>query len=391
MVKQYNFKIYIILLIILKLNCENNINSIISFNDTGVINEEKEKYPIIRKLSIFNNFNNEKNKKNLIIGAVTNYSWDKVRNFFISLFKVGFKNCDLVFFVGNLTESTIDKIKQCGVIIYNIPKKFMEMKALIHNIRFKIFEEYLIDNKDKYNMVFTTDVADSIFQSDLFQYFNYNRSFFVAFYEDGIIKHCQFNTRWSKYYCGEEGLNAIGHNRIICSGSILATVDKLIEFSQGLWKTIHEKNTLNILGEQGYLNCLIHYYKSFNDCLVKSDNHGPVMTVALSPRSRLVFDKDNNLLNYDGKIASFVHQYNRKNDIFEIFSKKFNDTNIINNIPIEGKTKPIKNKIFLFVGLFFVVFILFFFLYLLRRKKGLKKKEMKFKKVKIKYMKKINY
>ena len=56
MVKKYNIKIYIFLIIVLKFNCENNNNSIISFNDTSVINEEKEKYPILRKLSIFDIF-----------------------------------------------------------------------------------------------------------------------------------------------------------------------------------------------------------------------------------------------------------------------------------------------------------------------------------------------
>ena len=392
MVKQYNIKIYIVLIIVLKFNCENNNNSIISFNDTSVINEEKEKYPILRKLSIFDVFTRKKSKKNLIIGAITNYSWEKVRNFFISLIKVGFKNCDLVFFVGNMTESAIKKIKQCGVIIYNIPKKLMDMKAAIHNMRFKIYEDFLTENKDKYNMVFTTDVGDSIFQNDVFQYFNYNKSFFVAFYEDPIIKQWPLNIKWVKFYCGQEGLKAIGHNRILCSGSILATADKFTEFCHSLWKAIEEKNAYDFIAEQGYLNCFIQYYKYFNDCVIISDNHGPVMTIALSLRSRLVLDKDDNLLNYDGKIASVVHQYNRKPDIVEKFAKKFNDTFLINKLTIERKRKIIKIFLLLFSSVFIVLLILFFFFYTLRRlrrKRIYNKKAIKFKKVKIKYLNKI--
>ena len=57
----------------------------------------------------------------MLIGFIFNYPWRKVRNYFISLAKVGFKNCDIVMFVKGLSADTIKKIKSFGVIIYPIP------------------------------------------------------------------------------------------------------------------------------------------------------------------------------------------------------------------------------------------------------------------------------
>ena len=56
-------------------------------------------------------YNNQKNKKNLIIGIIYKYSWSEVRNFFISLVKAGFKNVDVVMFVKEVSQDTIEKIK----------------------------------------------------------------------------------------------------------------------------------------------------------------------------------------------------------------------------------------------------------------------------------------
>lgn len=62
-------------------------------------------------------------KKNLIIGAITNYDWDKLSIFFNSLKMSKFENCDIVMYVGNMKQNTIDKLKSYGVIVYPIPEK----------------------------------------------------------------------------------------------------------------------------------------------------------------------------------------------------------------------------------------------------------------------------
>ena len=60
-------------------------------------------------------------KKNLIIGYIYQYSWSMVKNYFISLINAGFKNIDVVMFIKDVPQETIEKIKSYGVIIYPMP------------------------------------------------------------------------------------------------------------------------------------------------------------------------------------------------------------------------------------------------------------------------------
>ena len=50
-------------------------------------------------------------KKNLIIGALSNYNWEIVEPFFVSFKRVGFENCDFVMFVNNIDIETKKKIR----------------------------------------------------------------------------------------------------------------------------------------------------------------------------------------------------------------------------------------------------------------------------------------
>ena len=238
MFKNFNAKILIFFIFIYKLN-------------SSIINETFPYYKLRNLNFLSNNKKRNNNKKNLLIGAIVNYSWNKVRNFFISLIKVGIKNCDFVMFVGNMPQTTIEKIRECGFTTYDIPKKYLDSKIIIPNYRFKIYEDYLIENKDKYNMVFTADVRDTIFQKDIFQlYNNYShKPFFAAFQEDEYIKNDDANKRCIKFFCGDKALEVAGEGRIICSGTILATVDKFIEFCHIVWEKIEETKGYDYLGE----------------------------------------------------------------------------------------------------------------------------------------------
>ena len=49
------------------------------------------------------------------------------------------------------------------------------------------------------------------------------------------------------------------------------------------------------------------------------------MTICVTKRNKISLDADNNVLNFDGKIAAIVHQYDRKPDIVRKFNNKYND------------------------------------------------------------------
>ena len=288
-----------------------------SFTNNEKINSQKE--------TVFNNDSYTSNniaKKNLIIGVITNYDWRTVAPFFLSYMKAGFENCECVMFVGNMDMSTIEEIKKCGVIIYEIPAKYFNQKLI--NYRWKIYEDYLFENKYKYNLVFTADLRDVFFQKDLFKFYNSSKPFLGIAIEDGTLKS-HYNQKWIKNAYGDIFYKMIENERIICVGTIWGTPDKFYEFSALMYKRLNSKWSLKRNAvEQGVTNYLIYHDKKFMNYLVKSGNEdGRIMTIGLTDRTNIKLDSENNVLNRRGQIAAAVHQYERHDDIKNIVINKF--------------------------------------------------------------------
>ena len=270
-------------------------------------------------------------KKNLIIGAFKKYNWEIIKPFFISLLKANFQKYDCIMFVMEISQNTIEKLKSFGIIIYEFPDKYREMK--INNVRYKLYEEYLRDNFDKYNMVLHVDVRDTFFQTDIFQLYKNQGSFIAFALEDGNIDQ-ETNAIWMKNQYGKKIYEEIKNERIICSGTILGTIDKFYEFVVYIWEQILLKSPYNYdIHDQTATNFLIYHKKMFNECIIKIDNdYGPIMTVDLDKYKNFSFDLDENLLNFKGKKkVAIVHQYDRIPILIEIVKKKFifqNDTNL---------------------------------------------------------------
>ena len=381
-------------------------SSIKSSDHSTSINDDTNKHIYFRKL-------NDCQKKNLVIGAFTHYSWIEIKYFIISLIHVKFENCDYVMFVGRTTQNTKDKLKLLGITVYDIPDELIGYK--IQNSRWKIYEDFLNNNKDKYNMVFTADIKDSFFQKDIFKFYDYNKPILGLFYEDSIIKNSSKDCEQIIFYSGQENLERIYLNRIICSGTVIGTTGKFIEFCKILWEIMQEKNDLINIRDQGAVNYIIYYLKYFNDCLITKDNSGPLMTIGSTKRENIKLDKDDNVINFQGEIAAVVHQYNRHEDIVNKINNIFNEYNLEINLsnyknndnsfiiqenistqPKEGFVKNyilvkgnyfflfIKIVVFIFLTYFIIVFRKYLFKSFKRNKSLFHKGKRKFKKVKIK-------
>lgn len=328
MIQFFYFKfIYINLYIILK-SKETNIN------ETGIIespiimnnniNENITKNMIEKRNFNKNiNFSIIKLKKNLIIGALKNYDWKIISPFFESFKRVKFQNCECVIFYDKITKHTIKKIKSYGVIVYKIPIKFR--KVSIINCRWKLYKDFLSENKDRYKLVFAVDLRDSFFQRDVFKdYENIKKPFLGIAIEDGILSE-PINKKWIINAYGKNLYKTIEHERIICVGTIWGTVDKFYEFSKIMWRKLNSKWSIkNKVIEQAVTNFLIYHDKMFNEFLIKSfNNNGSIMTIALTNDSNIKFDDENNVLNENGEIVALVHQYDRKKFIVTKIKKKF--------------------------------------------------------------------
>ena len=298
-------------------------------NEHNTNENNKELTSLNIKDSINENLNENSNfkRKNLIIGAVIYYEWEKMSTFFKSYIRAGFENCEIVMFVRDISQKTLSKMKSYGIIIYDIPDKFKKMT--ISNYRWKIYEDYLSENKNKYNLVFTGDIRDTFFQTDLFNSYEKKNSFLGIEIEDGNLSN-KYNKKWLISLYGKDSYRAIEHERIICIGSVWGAVDKMIDFTRMMWENLSSKKAFKFnVFDQAPANYIIYINKAFDNCLVKSDNkNGLVTTIGLTNITDIHLDSENNILNGNGEIAAVIHQYDRKEEIIKILN--------------EALTKPLK-------------------------------------------------
>jgi hypothetical protein len=272
-----------------------------------------------------NKFNQREERQNLIIGAISNYNWDNVKIFFKSYQNVGYKNCECVMFVTNVTEKTIDEMKSCGVIVYQIPEQYNN--ELIVNIRWKLYEDYLSKNQDRYNLVFTSDIRDVFFQRDLFLLYDFKKPYLGIAIEDETLSN-SINRDWLIKAYGEELYQTIMNERIFCVGSVWGTTDKFLVFAKTMWNRLSSGSNREWGIEQAVGNFIIYHDKMFDDCLIKSNNtDGYIMTIGLTNSTNILLNLNLDILNGKGEVAAVVHQYDRLDALKKLVESKYTSEN----------------------------------------------------------------
>lgn len=263
------------------------------------------------------NHYNKTEKKNIILGTIVRYSLKTVSTFFNSLIHSNFTNCDVVIFIKKIRPTLINYLKDIGVILVPISKKYINID--ITKLRWKLYFDYLEERKNTYNQVFTTDIRDVVFQKDIFKYYDKYKSFLGLAIEDNFLNQTT-NKLWIVNYVGEEIYREIQNERVICFGTIWGSIDKILELSSIIWEKVRfNKNST----DQGIGNYLFYYEKFLNDYLIKSDNFGPVMTIGATKKSDIHLDSNDNILTFKGEIASVIHQYYGKKNITKKICKKY--------------------------------------------------------------------
>ena len=112
----------------------------------------------------------------------------------------------------------------------------------------------------------------------------------------------------------------IENERNINCGTIWGTINDFIFLS----KTIYKNLLIHFSVDQTILNYLIYVENILkNRTIIFSDEYGPVLTLGLTKRNKIKLDSENNILNFNNKIASIVHQYDRNKDIKRIIKQKY--------------------------------------------------------------------
>lgn len=287
-------------------------------------------------------------KKNLIIAVITKYHWDLIAIFFNSIKSANIKNCDVVTFVANMTDKTIDNIKSTGVIVLPMPKKYLTESII--NSRWKIIMDYLDENPNRYRYIFTCDTRDVFFQDDPFKYYDLKKPYLGIAMEDGTLND-RINKDWLINAYGVEKYNKIKDERIFCVGTVWGTVDKFYEFAKLMWDNLSsEWSKSKHVIEQAVGNYIIYYDKKFSDCLVKSFNDdGYVLTIGMTTNDKLLLNLDFDIFNGQGKKGAVIHQFDRRKELVTRAYMKYYPEYLDNTIYF------IIGTLILFI--FFVVFL----------------------------------
>ena len=200
----FKFIFYISLIHIICNNYTNNIKKIYNNSNNILYNKNMSNLHM-------NQSNSSDNRKNLILGTIGGYSLNKILPFFKSLIYANFKNCDVVMFVKDIKNKTIEYLESIGVYVYNIPEIYNNICLI--KLRWKMYIDYLKRNKNKYKLIFSGDVRDIFFQKDIFEYYKDYEPFLGVALEDGTLT-CKYNSRWIIDYVGIEKYNIIKNERI---------------------------------------------------------------------------------------------------------------------------------------------------------------------------------
>ena len=110
--------------------------------------------------------------KDLIIGAISNYTWDQLKIWVNSIQASGFDG-DVVMVGTNISKETIDQLSSRGILLELYGQKqddgsvkMTDSKVPPHVERFFYIWNYLKNKPNKYRFVITTDTRDVFFQKN---------------------------------------------------------------------------------------------------------------------------------------------------------------------------------------------------------------------------------
>ena len=81
------------------------------------------------------------------------------------------------------------------------------------------------------------------------------------------------------------------------------------------------------------------------------------MTIGLTKRKNILLDSKDNILNFNGKIAAVIHQYDRKGDIVKIIKKKYCPELLKSFISINNSSKKLNKTNIIFYSEKFILSI----------------------------------
>ena len=278
----------------------------------------------------------ESHSKKLILGLISGMSLEKVRPFFLSLEKSGYRG-DVCMVVSHLDSATQSFLRAQRVQLIPFQTVYLRRFAAgvarlagfsmswrrrrlfehalapaymhPHCARHFFYESYLQHCAADYSHVLLTDVRDVLFQADPFA-FELPDGLSVFLDGDGRnIGSCEYNASSMLRGFGRAALRELNDKPVACAGTTIGTTAAIREHLAHVTRLLCAKRPRETI-DQGVHNFVI--YKE-PPAKIKSFHNfsGPVLTMAFVDLARLQFDASGKIVNTNGQIINTLHQYDR--------------------------------------------------------------------------------
>ncbi len=248
--------------------------------------------------------------RTVIMAAAIGYTLADFRRFIIPLRKV--YDGSVVLF-SSPRGAALELCRAQGVQLRELPE---ESSIGVRANRFVGYDQVCAG----YDWCLAVDFRDVLFQSDPFQLLPGGQYELILTQEFSAIRirDCPHNRKWLGSCWGYDWVESVGHESIICSGTIMGTP---LGFQMLRTAMLAEMAVSASKGEactardQGHLNYIYLTHKlDHSVVLLEQQGRGIFNTVGyITPKSDIVkhLNKQGLVANYDGVVSPVIHQYDR--------------------------------------------------------------------------------
>jgi hypothetical protein len=260
--------------------------------------------------------------KDLIIGAIANYTPDKIKNYVKSINDCGFTG-DKIMICYNVPNETID---------YLFENKWLvavgELNGHPHMNRLIDIHSLLNQFEGKYRFVITTDVRDVVFQTNPSEYLEKNlKKRILASTENVLYRH----EAWGKKNI-LEGYNELLWNRYereqSCNVGVLAGYQSDMSELLLLNYLVSQAGNTQHFTDQSSFNFIIHSELVRDKIQIEGLNANWALQIGTLDNPNLIGEyattiKDGLVYNSDTPFV-IVHQYDRNTEIKKVIYERYN-------------------------------------------------------------------
>ena len=270
-------------------------------------------------------------QKNLILTIMHGYDYPFVEPFIKSLKNTGYTDDLVIFTSDNISKTTKKKLKQQGATLVEFGSAYPFIKGYaesfeninpaitINNYRFILFLHFLKEIGTHYKNVMLTDIRDVIFQKPPFEGLDEKLYMFLED-KSQTFKNSALNYNWLSDTAGKEYADSVLNEVVSCAGVVIGRTSLIIPYLEYMKSKLTFKNKLGWGLDQGIHNSYAYQNRAPNISLV-ANNVSMVLTLgACTTYNR---NEEGLLTNAEGSIYPVIHQYDRIEELFFYFKKKY--------------------------------------------------------------------